>query len=103
MQKCTFKMDFSDVERKFSEFDNMVKSRVEAVGKEAVEYAVENGTYRDVTGHLRRSNRYSVDAKNNLNLRNETDYAEDVEARGEDVLSNAALFAEKRLREEFGK
>jgi hypothetical protein len=51
---------------------------------------------------LRTSNDYDVD-KDGLTLKNEAEYASFVESKGYDVLSSAALFAEKRLKEEFEK
>ena len=51
---------------------------------------------------LRTSNDYDVD-KDGLTLKNEAEYASFVESKGYDVLSGAALHAEKRLKEEFEK
>ena len=51
---------------------------------------------------LRTSNDYDVN-KDGLTLKNEAEYASFVESKGYDVLSSAALFAEKRLKEEFEK
>ena len=48
------------------------------------------------------SNDYDVD-KDGLTLKNEAEYASFVESKGYDVLSGAALHAEKRLKEEFEK
>lgn len=70
----------------------------EKVGREAVDYAVANGTYRNVTGRLRASNGYKS-SKDGLTLYNDAPYAKDIEARGEDVISGAALYAQKRLNE----
>lgn len=95
MVKCTF--DFSDVDAAFEEHIKLVKSEVDKVGKEAVAVAKNNGNYRDVTGMLRNSNRHVVTDKCNLELINDAPYAASVEARGKDVLSSAALFAEQRL------
>ena len=36
-----------------------------------------------------------------MTLKNEAEYASFVESKGFDVLSSAALYAEKRLKEEF--
>lgn len=74
-----------------------VEAKMREVGEEAVNYAVENGTYKDVTGRLRSSNRYRISDRG-LELYNTAPYAQDVEARGEDVLSGAALFAESKLK-----
>lgn len=72
-----------------------------AVGREAVRYAEENGNYRDVTGRLRASNDYEVSDKG-LKIVNTAPYAEDKEAEGFDVVSGAALFAERELKRIFG-
>lgn len=83
------------------ELEEEVMEAMNAVGREAVEYAKKHGTYNDVTGNLRRSNKYDVDGSG-LTIYNDAPYAEAVEQRGHDVISGAALFAEKRLKEEFG-
>ena len=70
------------------------------VGEEAVEYAKAHGNYQNRTGRLRSSNKYKADIEG-LTLYNDAPYAENVEQKGYDVLSGAALFAEKRLKEEF--
>ncbi len=95
MVKCTF--DFSDVDAAFEEHFKQVKAEVNRVGQEAVAHAKANGSYRDISGRLRRSNRYNVTDKCDLELINDAPYAADVEARGKDVLSSAALFAEQQL------
>lgn len=102
MPKSIVDFDFSDVDAAISGFISDVISKEDAVGREAVDYAVGNGTYSDRTGRLRRSNRYRAD-ESGLELFNDAGYAPDVEARGHDVLGGAALLAEKRLREIFGK
>lgn len=98
MANFTFKCDFSDVAKAFDDFNRKVREEVEKTGKEAVNYAIENGSYHDVTGHLRASNRYEVKQNNSLVLVNDADYASDIEARGDDVLSGAYLFAEQQLK-----
>lgn len=77
-----------------------VKAVEEKVGKEAVDYAVKNGSYQNRTGTLRKSNKYSV-LDDGLELRNEVDYASFVESKGYEVLTGAALYAERRLKEEI--
>ena len=68
--------DFSDVDSFFDEGEWEVEKKMIDVGDEAVKYAEEHGDYQDHTLTLRTSN---------------------------DVLSSAALYAEKRLKEEFEK
>lgn len=93
--------DFSDIDSFINEAENEIEDKLERVGEEAVAYAKEHGSYQNRTGNLRRSNKYKVDEEG-LTLYNDADYAEDVEKRGYEVLSGAVLFAEKRLKEEFG-
>ena len=92
--------DFSDVGAFIDEVENVIDDRLSEVGEEAVAYAKEHGSYHDVTGNLRRSNKYSVE-EDGLRIYNDADYASNVEQRGYEVISGAALFAEKRLKEEF--
>ena len=90
--------DFSDVDSFFDEGEWEVEKKMIDVGDEAVKYAEEHGDYQDHTLTLRTSNDYDVD-KDGLTLKNEAEYASFVESKGFDVLSSAALYAEKRLIE----
>lgn len=92
--------DFSDVNGFFSKGEWEVQKKMIDVGEESVGYAEENGNYQDHTLTLRTSNIYDVE-KDKLILENTAEYASHVESKGYDVLSGAALFAEKRLKEEF--
>lgn len=98
--------DFSDVDSFFDEGEWEVEKKMIDVGDEAVKYAEEHGNYQDHTLTLRTSNKYDVD-KDGLTLYNDAEslkgyqYASNVESKGVDVLSGAALYAEKRLKEEF--
>lgn len=94
------KFDFSDVDSFFEQGYTEVKAVEEKVGKEAVNYAIEHGSYQNRTGTLRKSNKYSVQ-DDGLELRNEAEYASFVESKGYEVLTGAVLFAEKRLKEEI--
>ena len=100
--------DFSDVEGFFDEGKWEVEKKMIDVGDAAVKYAEEHGDYQDHTLTLRTSNKYDVD-KYGLTLYNDAtapngyQYASNVESKGFDVLSGAALHAEKRLKEEFEK
>lgn len=94
------KFDFSDVDRFFQQGYSEVKAVEEKVGKEAVNYAIEHGSYQNRTGTLRKSNKYSVE-DDGLVIRNDAEYASYVESRGYEVSTGAALFAEKRLKEEI--
>lgn len=92
--------DFSDVDAFFDEGMNEVKAGMVEAGEMAVEYAKEHGNYQDQTGTLRKSNEYEVD-ESGLTLKNETKYASFVEAKDFEVLSGAALEAERFLKEKF--
>lgn len=92
--------DFSDVEDFFEEEKKGVIANEELVGREAVQYAIESGSYKDHTGKLRSSNGAEAD-ESGLILKNDTPYASYVESKGYDVLSGAALEAEARLKEIF--
>ncbi len=98
--------DFSDVDSFFDEREWEVEKKMIDVGDEAVKYAEEHGNYQDHTFTLRTSNKYDVD-KDGLTLYNDAEspkgyqYASNVESKGFDVLSGVALYAEKRLKEEF--
>lgn len=97
---CSF--NFNDVNKAFNKFKRDVRNAVEGVGVEAVNYAVENGTYRNVSGKCRRSNHYDVKPNGSLELYNDCGYADKLESEGKDVISGAALFAEQRLKDIFG-
>lgn len=97
------KADFSDVERAFRAIGREVEEACEDVGEQAVDYARAHGSYRDRTGTLRRSNRHEA-GEDGLTLVNDAEspeghhYASDVESRGYEVLTGAALFAERELQ-----
>lgn len=95
-------LDFSDVDQFLKDGEWEVQKKMIDVGDEAVKHAEEHGNYQDHTLTLRTSNDYDVD-ESGLMLKNEAKYASFVESKGFDVLSSAALFAEKRLKEEFEK
>lgn len=94
--------DFSDVDQFLKDGEWEVQKKEIDVGDEAVKYAEEHGDYQDHTLTLRTSTDYDVD-ESGLTLKNEAEYASFVESKGFDVLSGAALHAEKRLKEEFEK
>lgn len=94
--------DFADVDDFLNKGEWEVEKKMIDVGAEAVQYAEDNGDYQDHTLTLRTSNVYDVD-ESGLTLKNEAEYASFVESKGYDVLSGAALYAEKRLKEEFEK
>ena len=90
--------DFSDVEKYFEDGKWEVQKAMIDVGDAAVKDAEENGTFQDHTLNLRTSNEFDVD-EDGLTLQNTAEYASYVEAKGFEVLSGAALRAEKKLRE----
>ncbi len=101
--------DFSDVEGFFREGIEEVRKAVDAVGSMADEYDKAHGDYTDHTGTLRKSNRHEVEEDGSLLLINDAQsesgyhYASNVEAKGYQVRSGGALYAERRLREIFEK
>lgn len=99
MPSSGFEYDLSRLRRFVDSIPRKVREVERRVGKAAVDYAVEHGSYHDVTGRLRASNRFEADS-DGLKLYNTAPYAEDIEASGKEVLSGAALFAERMLREE---
>lgn len=92
--------DFSDVDRFFDDGEREVEKVMADTGDAAVKDAKTNHTYQNRTGNLEASNNFDVD-KDGLTLENTADYASYVEAKGFDVLSGAALRAEKKLKEIF--
>ena len=100
LRDMAVKFDFSDVDSFFDQGYAEVKAVEERVGKEAVDYAIKNGSYQNRTGKLRKSNKYSVE-DDGLVIRNDAEYASHVESKGYEVSTGAALFAERRLKEEI--
>lgn len=100
MLKFTCRGNFKEIRSYIQQAKQKVRGKMEEIGEEAVEYARENGNYRNRTGRLRRSTRYEASV-NQLRIINSAPYAADVEARGYDVISGAALYAEQRLKDEF--
>nr|DAU87038.1 MAG TPA: hypothetical protein [Caudoviricetes sp.] len=92
--------DFSDVEKYFEDGKWEVLKAMIDVGDAAVKDAEENGTFQDHTLNLRTSNEFDVN-DDGLTLQNTAEYASYVEAKGFEVLSGAALRAEKKLKEMF--
>lgn len=99
MPNSGFKYDLSKLHRFVDSIPQKVREVERRVGQAAVDYAVEHGSYHDVTGRLRASNRFEADS-DGLSLYNTAPYAADVESSGKEVLSGAALLAERMLREE---
>ena len=86
----------SDILRILDEAPNQVKRKFDEVGEDAVRYAVEHGNYKDHTGNLRASNRFTADSER-LELVNDAEYASHVESRGYDVISGAFLHMAEEL------
>lgn len=72
------------------------EERIREIGQSAVEVAVQNGTYHDVTGNLRRSNGFEY-SNGKARLYNSAPYAEEVSARGHDVLDSATAYLQEEL------
>ena len=90
------KADTSALNKALDDFEKGMKAKLQEIGQRAVEYAVEHGEYHNVTGRLRRSNKYEV-TRNGLRIYNDAPYAEEVQNRGLDVINGAALYAESEL------
>lgn len=73
-----------------------IDRRIDEIGREAVEVARRNGTYHDVTGRLRRSTEYRAD-DTGLTIYNTAPYADEVSARGHDVIDSATAYAREEL------
>lgn len=100
--------DLSDVGQFFDEGKWEVEKEMIDVGDASVKYAEDNGNYQDHTLTLRTSNKYDVD-ETGLTLYNDAtspngyQYASKVESKGFEVLSGAALYAERELKKRFEK
>jgi len=94
--RLTARVDTSAIDKALQDFEDGFKNALHEVGERAVQYAVEHGEYRDVTGRLRRSNKYEV-TKKGLRIYNDAPYAEEVQNRGLDVINGAAMYAESEL------
>lgn len=98
--------DFSDLDKAIKDGMHKMKKQMGVRAREAVDYAEKNGTYQDHTGTLRRSNKYRVE-DTEVELYNDAQspqgyhYASNVESKGYEVLSSAALMLEKNLKEDF--
>ena len=91
--------DFSDLPT-LDEVKMEVEKEMNSVGEDSVQYAIENGSYKNRTGNLRKSNSFSASEKG-LEIKNDADYASFVESKGFDVISGASLNAEKILKEDY--
>lgn len=99
-------MDLTFSKAEIDAIEEEIRAKIEEklvrIGEESVEVAKETGSYHNVTGRLRASNKYRTKGDGtHLEIFNDAPYADDVEARGEIVLSSAILFAENRLLEEL--
>lgn len=93
-------IDLSDVELFFENEEWEVQKEMIDAGDEAIRYAKANHRYENHTENLESSNDYDVD-ETGLALKNTAEYASYVEAKGFEVISHAALMAEKRLKEKL--
>jgi len=96
----SIKSDFSDIEEFLVQGTTEVDNAIRDVGASAVEQAKARGNYHDDTGTLRSSNYYEYDGES-LKIGNRAEYASNVEARGYEVVSTAALWAGEELRRRF--
>lgn len=73
-----------------------VDAELEAMGREAVEVAKENGNYQNRSERLRRSSYYKVE-NHVLEMGNSAPYASEVSSRGYDVVDSAFAYLRKRV------
>lgn len=96
----------SNVAKAFAQFRQEIEDETQDIltqlGQEAVQYAKENGQYHNVTGRLRASNKYEVKGTT-LRVYNDCPYCEEVEARGQDVITDAIIITEQKAKEIFNK
>lgn len=92
------KWDLSGLKGLEKQARKQMREKFERVGREAVEYAKQNGNYHDRTGHLRASNTYHA-SETRLVIENTASYASKVESRGYDVISGAILDAMHKLEQ----
>lgn len=90
----------AELRDRLSAFRDEAEARIREIGEAAVEVAVQNGTYHDVTGNLRRSNGFELHG-DTARLYNSAPYAEEVSARGHDVIDSAAAYLEEELSKDL--
>lgn len=100
--------NFSDIDSVIKEGMNQMVKQMKVRAEQAVSYAQEKGSYQDHSGTLRRSNKYKADETgvelyNDAQAENGHYYASNVESKGYEVLSSAALQLEKNLKNDFEK
>lgn len=89
-------MNIDEIGARLRAFQDEAEERIMEIGKSAVEVARQNGTYHDVTGRLRRSNAFEYE-NGTARLYNSAPYAEEVSARGHDVLDSASAYLIEEL------
>lgn len=85
-----------------AEINAEIAQKLDEIGTQGVEYAKEKGNYHNRTGRLRRSNKHNVSGTK-MRLFNDAPYADEMEARGFDVISGAILYTEELAKKAFGK
>lgn len=86
----------NEISEKLKALKAETEERIREIGQSAVEVAVQNGTYHDVTGNLRRSNGFEY-SNGTARLYNSAPYAGEVSARGHDVLDSATAYLQEEL------
>lgn len=86
----------NEISEKLKALKAEAEERIREIGQSAVEVAVQNGTYHDVTGNLRRSNGFEY-SNGTARLYNSAPYAGEVSARGHDVLDSATAYLQEEL------
>lgn len=86
------------IDNAVEEFRKQVKEKFDEVGKESVAIAKASTAYQDRTGHLRASNGYEA-TEDELKIYNKADYASFVEAKTGNVIADAVLYAQRKVKE----
>lgn len=90
----------NELKKRLEAAKNGIEEHIKKVGQQAVEVAKESGSYHDVTGRLRRSNGFRYKDGEAV-LFNAAPYAEEVSARGADVLDTATAYLVEELKKPF--
>ena len=88
----------TDVEAFFSDGMREVQRRLTELGENAVRRNVEEGDYRNRTGHLRGSKYYEV-TTDGLTLGNRAEYASAVESKGFNVIDSGVKYLMEELND----
>lgn len=89
----------AELNAKIAEFKAAVRAKSDEVGKRAMQTASQRGAATGASQRVMASNGYSVDDDGTLTIYNGCGYADRLESDGKDVISGAALEAERELNQ----